>query len=385
MRNAKVININDIAAKLLFAVIIKNTPSLKAGIARTLTRHSRAEGAGIQHSRESAPALAGAKAGIQLRVLPLRLLDNRYRDYVGFPPLLRSGENDGKSFSDFYRASQMELFSTLDNALSQKAEETLNQFAAVKKADVQLQTQLGNRKAQIGINVIGAFAESQSSAFGWQVRAFGAENNSKGANAGIFFRRVDGETLYGINSFVDYEDGDYGEFLRYGIGGELQNRYAAFAMNYYLPITDDKHNGSTVAFSQKGYDANLRINIPQLDFLKVRADYYYYDGDYGVEDDNGFRYGLELQPINDLRIGVFYDDGEQKFGGDIVYVYNFGIPQKRESKVAFSPDLFSPVLREYSQRIMTAHIGTATAIYHNGNFSYDGKNNNYRKGFLQLL
>ena len=30
-------------------------------------RHSRAEGAGIQHSRESAPALAGAKAGILLR------------------------------------------------------------------------------------------------------------------------------------------------------------------------------------------------------------------------------------------------------------------------------------------------------------------------------
>ena len=38
-----------------------------------------------------------------------------------------------------------------------------------------------------------------------------------------------------LMSFVDYEDGDYGEFLRYGIGGELQNRYAAFAMNYYLP------------------------------------------------------------------------------------------------------------------------------------------------------
>ena len=29
------------------------------------------------------------------------------------------------------------------------------------------------------------------------------------------------------------------------------------------------------------------------------------------------------QPINDLRIGVFYDDGGEKFGGDIVYVYNF--------------------------------------------------------------
>ena len=294
--------------------------------------------------------------------MPLQLLDNRYRDYVGFPPLLRSGENDGKSFSDFYRASQIELFSALDNVLSQKAEDTLNQFAAVKKADIQLQTQLGNRKGQIAVNIIGAFAESQSTAFGWQVRVYGGENDSKGANAGIFFRRVDGESLYGINTFADYEKGNYGEFLRYGIGGELQNRYASFAMNYYLPITDDKHKGSTVAFSQKGYDANLRINIPQLDFLKVRADYYHYDGDYGVKEDNGFRYGLELQPINDLRIGVFYDDDGEKFGGDIAYVYNIAAPEKRESKVAFSPDLFAPVVREYSQRIITATTGPGISL-----------------------
>ena len=245
------------------------------------------------------------------------------------------------------------MFSALDNALSQKAEDTLTEFAAVKKADVQLQTPLGNRKAQIGINVIGAFAEKQNSAFGWQVRAFGGKENIGGANVGVFFRRVDGEILYGINTFADYESGKYGDFLRYGIGGELQNPFSALAVNYYLPITDDKRQGQLVAFSQKGYDANLRINIPQLDGLKLRGDYYHFDGKYGGEDDKGFRYGLEVQPISNLRIGVFYDDGGEKFGGDIVYAYNFGIPQKRESKVAFSPDLFAPVLREYSQRIIS--------------------------------
>ena len=44
----------------------------------------------------------------------------------------------------------------------------------------------------------------------------------------------------------------------------------------------------------------------------------------------------------------------EKFGGDIAYIYNFGIrqlSQKRES-TEFAPDLFSPVLREYSQRII---------------------------------
>ena len=102
----------------------------------------------------------------------------------------------------------MELFSALDNALSQKAQDTLTEFAAVKKADIQLQTQLGNRQGQIAANIIGAFAESQNSAFGWQVRVFGAENDTKGANAGIFFRRVDGESLYGINTFADYEKGN---------------------------------------------------------------------------------------------------------------------------------------------------------------------------------
>ena len=257
------------------------------------------------------------------------------------------------NFADFRHQYQSRLLFALDGVLARQAESALtDNFAAVKKADVQLQTTLGNRKGQIGMNVIGAFAESQNSAFGWQVRAFGAENDTKGANAGIFFRRVDGESLYGINSFADYEDGKYGDFLRYGIGGELQNPFAALAINYYLPITDDKRQDATVAFSQKGYDANLRINIPRLDYLKLRADYYLFDGKYGGKDDKGFRYGLEVQPISNLRIGAFYDDGGEKFGGDIVYVYNFGIPQKRESKVAFSPDLFSPILREYSQRIV---------------------------------
>ena len=95
-------------------------------------------------------------------------------------PAQAGGNQAGDSFAIFYRKKQMELLSALDNVLSQKAEETLTEFAAVKKADVQLQTQLGNRKGQIAANIIGAFAESQNSTFGWQVRAYGAENERRG-------------------------------------------------------------------------------------------------------------------------------------------------------------------------------------------------------------
>ena len=92
----------------------------------------------------------------------------------------------------------------------------------------------------------------------------------------------------------------------------------------------------------------------------MRADYYHFDGKYGGENDKGFRYGLELQPISNLRIGE-YDDGGEKFGGDIAYIYNISPPQKREL-TEFAPDLFSPVLREYSQRIITATTGPQIQI-----------------------
>ena len=175
---------------------------------------------------------------------------------------------NGGNFADFRHQYQSRLLFALDGVLARQAEKTIaDNFAAVKKADIQLQTTLGNRKGQIAANIIGAFAESQNSAFGWQVRAFGAENDTKGANAGIFFRRLDGESLYGINSFADYEDGKYGDFLRYGIGGELQN-------HYYLPITD----------AQPWHFRRIGL-VLQTKMIRVC-------------------YGLEVQPIS--NIGAFY-------------------------------------------------------------------------------
>ena len=324
---------------------------------QTQPRHSRAEGAGIQHSRESAPALAGVKAGIQLRVLPLQLLDNRYRDYVGFPPLLRSGENDGKSFSNFYRASQIKLFSALDNALSQKAEDTLSEFAAVKKAEVNFQTPLGNRQGQLGINLIGAFAEKHNNAFGWQVRVYGGEKSSKGANAGIFYRRFNGDILFGGNVFLDYEDNDLGTFSRYSIGGEAQNKYGSFAANYYVPITDEKRKDGGVIFSRKGYDAKLRLNIPNAKFLKAAIDYYNFGEEHGAESDDGFRYGAEAHLIPGLRLGLFYDDGGEELGGEVSYIHTIGeVQQSQTTNEQWTPDLFAAVSREHSQRIVSVKM-----------------------------
>ena len=292
----------------------------------------------------------------------MQLLDNRYRDYVGFPPLLRSGENDGKSFSDFYRASQIKLLSALDNALSQKAEDTLNQFAAVKKAEVNFQTSLGNRQGQLGINLIGAFAESQNHGIGWQVRVYGAQQDGKGFNAGVFYRHITDSALFGANAFVDYENHKLGNFYRYSIGGEAQNKYGSFAANYYVPITDEKRKDGGVIFSRKGYDAKLRLNIPNAKFIKAAVDYYNFGNENGSESDNGLRYGAELQPTPALRIGIFYDDGEEELGGEVSYTHTIGeVQQSQSANTNWAPDLFAAISREHSQRIISVSVNVSVS------------------------
>ena len=251
----------------------------------------------------------------------------------------------------------MELFSALDNVLSQKAEETLNQFAAVKKAEVNFQTSLGNRKGQLGINLIGAFAERQNNAFGWQVRVYGAQQDGKGFNAGVFYRHITDNVLIGANAFVDYENHKLGNFYRYSIGGEAQNKYGSFAANYYVPITDEKRKDGGVIFSRKGYDAKLRLNIPNAKFLKAAVDYYNFGDEHGAESDDGFRYGAEAHLIPGLRIALLYDNGEKELGGEVSYIHTIGeVQQSQTTNEQWTPDLFAAISREHSQRIISVSV-----------------------------
>ncbi|MGI9338275.1 MAG: inverse autotransporter beta domain-containing protein, partial [Gammaproteobacteria bacterium] len=267
------------------------------------------------------------------------------------PSISHTAQSGG--FADFRKQQQARLLAHIDDTLAAGAEKAIGEnFAAIKQVGVNLQTGLGGRKANIGINFIGSFAESEKDAFGWQLRGYAAKEDAAGLNAGVFYRQTSGGILYGANVFADYEKHDYGNFLRYSIGGELQHSIFALAANYYVPITDNRRVNATVAaFSREGYDAKLRIAAPHYKALKAAVDYYRFDGEGDTKADSGFRYGVEVHPHSALRFGVYYDSGGEKFGGDIAY--SFGEEQKRESNAAFAPDMFAAVSREYSQRIAT--------------------------------
>ena len=271
------------------------------------------------------------------------------------------GHSRANTFADFYKQRQIELLSALDNVLSQKAQDTLSEFAAVKKAEVNFQTSLGNRQGQLGINLIGAFAERQNNAFGWQVRVYGAQQDGKGFNAGVFYRHITDNVLIGANAFVDYENHKLGNFYRYSIGGKAQNRYGSFAANYYVPITKEKRKDGGVIFSRKGYDAKLRLNIPNAKFLKAAIDYYNFGDEHGAESDDGFRYGAEAHLIPGLRIALLYDNGEKELGGEVSYIHTIGeVQQAQTANEQWTPDLFAAVSREHSQRIVSVSVVNAS-------------------------
>ncbi len=277
---------------------------------------------------------------------------------------VQNGAADGGGFADFRKQQQARLLAAIDNSLAAEAENAINNFAAVKQAEVQLQTGLGGRKANLGVNLIGAFDESESHAFGWQVRAYGGEEETKGANLGVFYRHIGENALLGVNAFADYHNGNYGDFVRYSIGGEAKNAFVGFDANYYAPLTDEQKVNSTVAaFSRAGYDAKLRIQLPKADYLKVALDYYHFDGKRDTKAVKGFRYGVEVHPLEGLRAGWYYDKNSGKGGGDISYSYAFGKVQTRQIADNFTPDLFAAVTREYSQRIATVAIAPGDSLH----------------------
>ncbi|MGI9337269.1 MAG: inverse autotransporter beta domain-containing protein, partial [Gammaproteobacteria bacterium] len=278
--------------------------------------------------------------------------------------LVQNGAADGGGFAEFRKEKQARLLAAFDSALATQAQKAISDnFAAVRKADVQVQTGLGGRKGNIGLNLIGAFAESENHAFGWQLRAYGGEDDVKGANAGVFYRKMEKGALFGANAFLDYEDGDYGDFSRFGFGGEVQHVFANFAANYYLPLTDEQNVNSTLAaFSREGYDAKLRINALDFAAIRLAVDYYNFDGKGETKAEDGLRYGVELTPFPALHLGVFYDEGAKRYGGNVVYSHTIGERQKRESNAVFSPDMFAAVSREYSQRIATVAITAAPIL-----------------------
>ena len=241
----------------------------------------------------------------------------------------------------------------------------------IRTLEFDLQSELGGRRAQVGLNVLGALRESNDEAIAWQFRGF-KSSGGLGGNTGLIWRRAvaNDRALAGANVFLDYETYADENFWRGSAGAELRSAWADVFGNVYRGFSDDVKKNNRTTYTADGYDVELNVHSPELPWLVGEVAYYNFEGKAGDKDDDGVRFGLRFNPLTDLELGVEYDngdsddDGKKKWAARIRYSGEFGGVLKAQYRPStnsgnFEPRdwFFAPVEREYSQRIRKSTVG----------------------------
>ena len=250
-----------------------------------------------------------------------------------------------------------------DEAILSATEESFRR-GFIRNIEVDLQSALGGRFAHAGLNALGALRETEEDAIVWQLRGFVGGGRS-GANAGLIYRRDYKNVLLGANVFGDFEVFKDEEFWRWSLGAEFRSAWADFFANYYVSASDaifgETDGVRTATYTAGGYDARLHIHSPDLPWLVGVAEYYSWEGEYGAENEDGYRAGFRLRPSDfPAYLEVLYQDGEdgENIGAKVGVNYRFGEEEFESSGGVFRPRdwFFRPAEREYSQRIRTEEL-----------------------------
>ena len=230
----------------------------------------------------------------------------------------------------------------------------------IQTLEFDLQSELGGRRAAIGINALGALRQTERNAIAWQLSGFKSKDGI-GGNVGGLYRWVtpDENHLLGANVFLDYEDYEAGAFNRWSLGGEWRSAWVDAFANVYRGITDSKLHKGERYYTADGYELEVNVHSPNVAWIAGALTYYNWKGENGDSDEDGVRFGLKFTPTLPLLLEVEYDDGDSRdndWGGRIVYSGEFGgvqSPSVHRRNGEFIPRdfFFIAANRESTQRI----------------------------------
>ena len=230
----------------------------------------------------------------------------------------------------------------------------------IQTLEFDLQSELGGRRAAIGVNALGALRQTERNAIAWQLSGFKSKDGI-GGNVGGLYRWVtpDENHLLGANLFLDYEDYEAGAFNRWSLGGEWRSAWVDAFANVYRGITDSKLHKGERYYTADGYELEVNVHSPNVAWIAGALTYYNWKGEDGDSDEDGVRFGLRFTPTLPLLLEVEYDDGDDRdndWGGRIVYSGEFGGAQspsvhRRGGEFIPRDFFFIAANRESAQRI----------------------------------
>ena len=262
----------------------------------------------------------------------------------------------------------------VENAFTPTENQNGEYHRVFRRVNIDVETKTGRGFTHAGLDVIGAFRETESDAVAWQLRgykAFEDDDKRHGINTGLAYRYGFADAMMGINNFIDYETYQRESFWRYSVGGEMRTAWLDFYGNFYNVLTNDtvRDNGLAL-YSADGYDFQFHLHSPKNPGISGILGYYSWKGKYGNDDENGLLAGVRLTPLKlPLLLELDYRSGDgENFGGNFGLFHQFGKKGSTASHVrsdgAFRPNdyFFEPVEREYTQRITEESVPVGSGI-----------------------
>ena len=244
-----------------------------------------------------------------------------------------------------------------------------------RRVNIDIETKTGRGFTHVGLDVIGAFRETESDAVAWQLRGYKEldnDNKRHGLNTGLAYRYGFADAMMGINSFFDYETYQKKPFWRHSFGGEMRTAWLDFYGNFYNVLTDDRMTDDGLAlYSADGYDLEFHVHSPKNPGISGILGYYSWKGKHGNDDETGVLAGVRLTPLNwPLLLELDYRSGDgENFGGNFALFHHFGGKGSTASHVrtdgVFQPRdyFFAPVEREYTQRITEEYVPAGSGTH----------------------
>ena len=184
-----------------------------------------------------------------------------------------------------------------------------------------------------GVSMLGSFREAEDDVMLWQLNGSTGKRYGSDGSAGLIYRWADEDTaMFGVNAFLDYENGDFGDFTRWSFGGEVRTEWINFIGNRYIGIKDTSYFEDGFAYISDGLDLGMAFYVPNIQWLSGSISYSLWEGRFGRSDSKDVTYSLIMRReiAENVLLGLnvshhdydgYYDRDDTSLGGSISYAH----------------------------------------------------------------
>jgi hypothetical protein len=206
-----------------------------------------------------------------------------------------------------------------------------SKYAALRNLEIEFEMGSNSKPKYSALTVQPIYDSADQRRAVFAQASFAHEGKRTTYNAGLSYRfmPLNYKYLFGVNSFIDYQD-PY-DHWRASIGADIKTSLYGAAVNYYKTLSDWRDRGD--GFEERsldGYDLELSGRVPNLPALEFFAKAYTWKKITEGDDISGQELSAEYTPVPAMTLRAFANDENDRkpdYGVGVRYNHKFGAPR----------------------------------------------------------